>query len=285
MRAWAWAEEAPSDIEAAAFARGALYVVRYAPPPERIQRAEEAIALAEKVVAADLKHRGGIHYLIHATDSPRFAEKGLAAARAYDKLAPAADDALHMPSHIFLQLGMWPDVSASNERAWAASRTWVARGTHPVTDLGWHSLQWLEYSYLQEGRYRQARELIESAREMLAPASADILTGYPDARYAVETMEFQYAAETGDWTHFPGSKADVDALAARSLTAPSLREQSQALSAAYHAAAAVLGQGDAAGTRRAVRAISRRHRGAGGRRSSTDAGRRDVGAARGAGRA
>ena len=92
-----------------------------------------------------------MHYLIHATDSPRFAAKGLAAARAYDKLAPDADHALHMPSHIFLQLGMWDEVSASNERAWAASRAWVARGGHPVSALGWHSLQWLQYGYLQQG--------------------------------------------------------------------------------------------------------------------------------------
>jgi hypothetical protein len=125
----AYAAQAPDDIEAAAFAaRGALYVLRYAPPAERVQRAEDAIALAERVVAANPNHPGGIHYLIHATDSPRFAAKGLAAARAYDKLAPDADHALHMPSHIFLQLGMWDDVTASNERSWAASRTWVARG-------------------------------------------------------------------------------------------------------------------------------------------------------------
>src|SRR5439155_13269114 len=104
----AYAADAPSDIEGAAFAaRGALYVLRYAPPAESVRRAEEAIALAERVVAANPNHPGGVHYLIHATDSPRFAARGLAAARAYDKIAPEADHALHMPSHIFLQLGLW----------------------------------------------------------------------------------------------------------------------------------------------------------------------------------
>src|SRR5262245_8297914 len=174
----AWSASAPADVEAAAFAaRSALCVVVSAFPAERVQRVEDAIALAERVVAADPHHPGGIHYLIHATDSPRFAEKGLAAARIYATLAPDADHALHVPSHIFLQLGMWPEVSASNEHAWAASRTWVARGRHPVTELSWHSLRWLQYSYLQEGRYRDARMLIETARTILEPASAGMFTG------------------------------------------------------------------------------------------------------------
>ncbi len=243
----AWSAASPGDVEAMAFAaRGALYVLRYAPPAERVQRAEEAIALAKRVVAAAPDHPGGVHYLIHATDSPRFATDGLDAARAYDKLAPDADHALHMPSHIYLQLGMWPEVSASNQRAWEASRAWAASGGHPVTELGWHSLEWLQYGRLQEGRYKDARALIEVARQLLAGAPADALAVYSDARYAVETMEFQYAAETSDWTHMMAAVADVRTFAARSAAAPSLREQQQALAAAYQAGAALAGRRDAA---------------------------------------
>lgn len=246
MRTYAAAD--PADVEAAAFAaRGALYVLRYAPPAERVQRAEEAIALAERVIAANPDHPGGVHYLIHATDSPRFAAKGLAAARAYDKLAPDADHALHMPSHIFLQLGMWDDVSASNERAWAASRAWVARGGHPVSALGWHSLQWLQYGYLQQGRYKDAKALIDSARTILAPASLADLEGRPDVQYTVEILAFQYAAETGRWAAFPRPIPEPAALVGRANSASSLREMQMATAAAYHAAAAtVLAGGDVA---------------------------------------
>jgi tetratricopeptide (TPR) repeat protein len=251
-----WSDQAPADVEATAFAaRGALYVLRYAPAAERVQSAEQAIALAERVVAANPKHPGGIHYLIHATDSPRFAAKGLAAARIYDTLAPDADHALHMPSHIYLQLGMWPDVSASNERAWAASRAWVARGHHRLTELGWHSLVWLEYGYLQEGRYREARALVDTARQILAGASPDMLVGYPDARYAVEMLAFQYGAEGGDWTLFSGTPADAAALAALGVGAPSLRERQQASAAAYHLVAAALGRHDVDGAGKGLEAM------------------------------
>jgi tetratricopeptide (TPR) repeat protein len=221
-------------------------VLRYCPPAERVPRAEEAIALAEHVVALNPKHPGGVHYLIHATDSPRFAARGLSAARIYDKLAPDADHALHMPSHIFLQLGLWDDVAAANERAWKASRAWVAEGRHSVAELGWHSLQWLQYGYLQQGRYQSARGLIDSAHAILDAASPADLGGYPDVRYAVETMAFLYGVETGRWDLFPKPLADPAALVRRAGDPASLREQQMANTAAYHAAvAAVLSGGDA----------------------------------------
>jgi tetratricopeptide (TPR) repeat protein len=252
----AWSTEAPSDVEAAAFAaRGALYTLRYAPPAERVEDTERAIALAERVVAANPEHPGGIHYLIHATDSPRFAARGLAAARIYDKLAPDADHALHMPSHIYLQLGMWPEVSASNERAWAASRAWVARGKHGLTELGWHSLEWLEYGYLQEGRYREARALVATARQILAGASAEMLAGKPDVRYAAELLAFEYGAETNDWALFSATPADAPALAALAVGAPSLRERQQATAASYHLVAAALGRHDVDGAGKSLEAL------------------------------
>ena len=48
-----------------------------------------------------------LYYLIHLYDTPALAEKGLAAARRYAKVAPAAAHAQHMPSHIFTRLGYW----------------------------------------------------------------------------------------------------------------------------------------------------------------------------------
>jgi tetratricopeptide (TPR) repeat protein len=149
-----------------------------------------------------------------------------------------------MPSHIYLQLGMWPDVSASNERAWAASRAWVARGKHGLPDLSWHSLQWLEYGYLQEGRYREARALADTARQILKGATADMLAGKPDARYAADMAAYRYGAETGDWTLFSGTTADAAALGALAVGAPSPRERQQASAAGYHLVAAALGRHD-----------------------------------------
>jgi tetratricopeptide (TPR) repeat protein len=227
-----WATNDSLNPEALAFAaRGALYVLRYAPASERTARAEDAIALAERVVAAAPDHPGGWHYLIHATDSPRFAKRGLAAARRYDSIAPDADHALHMPSHIFLQLGMWNDVVRSNTRAWAASRASVAAGKHPLPELGWHSLQWLQYGLLQQGRFGAARALIDTARTLLR---GEIPDGYPDARYTLDMLRFQYAMETGDWQSGADEPSDPASLLSSAESAPSRREQGMAATAAYH---------------------------------------------------
>jgi len=187
------AADAPDDQEAAAFASHALMLAGYATSgAARDTMFREAIALAQRVVTANANHPGGTHYLIHLYDSPRMAQQGLAFARAYDKIAPDAEHALHMPSHIYLQLGMWDDVVRSNERAWAASR---ADASGPG-DADWHAFSWLHYAYLQQGRTRAAQALLDSAQAILAGVNE----GYIDARFAQTRLQFQQNAETGRWS-------------------------------------------------------------------------------------
>src|SRR5256884_5621072 len=59
-------------------------------------------------------HPGIAHYLIHATDRPELAAGGFEAARRYAAIAPDSAHALHMPSHIFVRLGLWQDSITSN---------------------------------------------------------------------------------------------------------------------------------------------------------------------------
>ena len=82
----------------------------------RLQAKAGAIAL--EVYKKNPNHPGAAHYIIHAFDDPEHAILALPAARRYASIAPEAHHARHMPSHIFLQLGMWPEAAASNESAW-----------------------------------------------------------------------------------------------------------------------------------------------------------------------
>ena len=193
----------PNDLEARALLAVALMMQEDGTPAEQTARTEEAIRLAQSIFAKAPQHPGGAHYLIHATDNPKHAARGLAAARAYAKIAPDAEHALHMPSHIFVQVGAWDDVVGSNERAWAASRAWVkARGV-PNTELSFHSLWWLQYGYLQQGRLAAAKGLIDTVRSVLSGidwATSDAI----DARYALEQFKFTYARESGDWSVYGG---------------------------------------------------------------------------------
>ena len=201
----------PSDLEARALLAVSLLFDRSGTPAEEQARTEESIRLARSVLSAQPDHPGGAHYLIHAADNPRYAPRALAAARAYSRIAPDAEHALHMPSHIFVQVGAWDDVISSNERAWAASRAWVKSHGVAPTELSFHTLVWLQYGYLQQGRFPAARALIDTAHAVLAGIdwnTSDVI----DARYAEEQLRFAYARESGDWNVYGGR---VPALAAR----------------------------------------------------------------------
>ena len=182
------------DVEAMAFASHA-YMLAASVASTRAERDSlnrEAVSLSQAVLKAQPRHPGANHYLIHLYDSPGMAAQGLEFARAYDKIAPDAEHALHMPSHIYLQLGMWDDVVRSNERAWAASR---ADASGPG-DADWHAFSWLHYAYLQQGRTRAAQALLDSAQAILAGVNE----GYIDARFAQTRLQFQQNAETGRWS-------------------------------------------------------------------------------------
>jgi tetratricopeptide (TPR) repeat protein len=192
----------PDDLEAAAFTALALMLAidQHAFPPETANaRAKQMVECAQHVFEASPNHPGAAHYLIHVSDlDPSFTRTALPAARAYARIAPDASHALHMPSHVFLRLGMWDEVAASNERSWAASRREMARDHLSSADLDSHSLLFLSYAYLESGRWRAARALVDSARRVIGIADLSAAS-HVDGRYAVAKLSFLTAAETGRW--------------------------------------------------------------------------------------
>jgi tetratricopeptide (TPR) repeat protein len=252
----AYAASAPDDLEAAAFAaHGALVGARFAPRAEALKRKQEAMAFAERVFALNPDHPGAAHYLIHATDSPSLATRGLSAARSYAAIAPDSPHALHMPSHIFLTLGLWDDVVASNNRAWDASRRRVARESGSVYELDFHSLQWLQYAYLQQGRYREARALVDTARSILDSASASDLADKVNAPFAASSLAYQYGAETGRWDALPPDVWEISLTAGRAASMARAQESSETMAKYYAGLAAILGAKDIARARLKQRAV------------------------------
>ncbi|MCC2662857.1 MAG: uncharacterized protein K0S35_779 [Geminicoccaceae bacterium] len=204
-RAYATAMEAvhrkyPDDLEAAAFYSLALLGLAYggassdagAPEdPAALRTRMRAAAVAQEVFRREPKHPGAAHYMLHAFDDPDHAVLGLPAARRYAEIAPAAPHALHMPSHIFLQLGMWPEAAASNETSWKAS-----------TDLGmpdFHSLHWLLYAYLQQGRGEEAKALLTTIRDNLAKVPQEDIRNQVYGAYIQATMAATFLVETEQW--------------------------------------------------------------------------------------
>jgi tetratricopeptide (TPR) repeat protein len=186
-------EKYPDDHEAATFfALALMRTVRRG--EDSIRQDMEAGAIAQKVLRENPDHPGAAHFVIHAFDDPIHAPIALYAAHKYAKIAPEAVHALHMPSHIFVQRGMWDYLAQSNEESYAASVARVKRKGLSPTKYSWHALYWLEYAYLQQGRYDKARKCLEEIR---AVATRPETT--PNVPRSLARMEALYTIETENW--------------------------------------------------------------------------------------
>jgi tetratricopeptide (TPR) repeat protein len=147
------------------------------------ERQGQAAKLFEEVYAHQSDHPGVLHYLIHAYDDPEHAQLGLKAARAYAKSAAAVPHALHMPSHIFTRLGYWDESAATNLKGWNVSEEDVKRAHESGAYRDFHNLNYLEYAYIQLGRYGDAQHTVD-----IIKAQYEEL---PDKTTAPDTPELQ----------------------------------------------------------------------------------------------
>jgi tetratricopeptide (TPR) repeat protein len=187
----------PNDHEVATwYALSLLGTVR--PTDRGFRRQALAASIAQKVFAENPKHPGAAHFIIHAFDDPDHAPLGLGAARQYAGIAPSAAHALHMPSHIFVQLGMWPDVRTSNIAAYKAAVDLNTRMKLAEGREDFHTLSWLEYANLMLGNVEEAKQNVESAKQAADrnPTNAGIRNGYlaMRARLILETENWERIA-------------------------------------------------------------------------------------------
>src|SRR5262249_34590928 len=150
--------------------------------------------IAEKVLAVEPNHPGAAHYIIHAYDYPATAPQGLPAARRYAQFAPSVPHALHMPSHIYVLLGMWPETVKSNLVAAEAEKD---RGN---PDDRMHALDYLVYAYLQQAQDGEAKRVVDEARGIMADLAAkNYNSGRATAAFAMAAIEARWTMERRRW--------------------------------------------------------------------------------------
>jgi hypothetical protein len=156
---------------------------------------KKAISILDPLLLQHPDHPGVAHYMIHATDRPEFAAQGLEAARRYAALAPDSSHALHMPSHIFVRLGLWQDSIASNLAA-SASAAHAAEMHLAESHYQVHAMDFLSYSYLQSGQEGKAREVIEHTSHVVGASDEDKADQRANlaARTALELHRWKEAA-------------------------------------------------------------------------------------------
>ena len=160
-----------------------------APPSDKTYAMQlKGAAILDPIFQRQPQHPGVAHYLIHLYDTPALAGKGLAAAKRYSEIAPAAPHAQHMPSHIFTRVGYWKESIASN-----AESARSAKASNEAHDQ-LHAMDYLVYAYLQMGQDAKAQAVIDEMRGMSGFTETFIA-----GPYALAVSPARYAIERGDW--------------------------------------------------------------------------------------
>jgi hypothetical protein len=195
------AADYPDDDEAAVFASLALMAL----PVFDRQQATHVVAVAsrlEEIYERNREHPGVLHYLIHVYDTPTFALMGLRQARHYADVAPASSHALHMPSHIFRHLGMWPEVAESNRAAYQASVEWQQRTQRSLISRDFHALDWLLDAYIRLGQLNDADAIMAELNEIESKIAGE---AEASARFAeiVRALRAHYSLAQSGTTNLP----------------------------------------------------------------------------------
>ena len=168
----------------------------------------KAGTIALKLFKDNAYHPGAVHYTIHSFDDPIHAPLALEAAHRFAEIAPAVSHARHMPTHIFIQHGMWDYVSGHNQSAYDAARELWEPG-EPMGDAT-HSLDWGQYGDLQLGDYEKARLWIRRIEKLASGTFLEFGEGGPSEetgqarpRGAEPLLKARYIVDTEEWTILP----------------------------------------------------------------------------------
>jgi tetratricopeptide (TPR) repeat protein len=190
-------ERNPKDDEAAIFY--ALSLLASGPDRDpNLTNAKAAVAILNKLYDQQRNHPGIAHYIIHSCDNPAMASLALPAARKYAGIAPSSPHAVHMPSHIFARLGLWQDDINSNLTAIRVADSMAAH--HHVMHHKVHSMDFLEYAYMQIGDDASAKASIEQIAA-IRPEQMDqefqnyllVRQAEGPAKYALERRQWKEA--------------------------------------------------------------------------------------------
>ena len=210
-------ESYPDDIEAKIFYALALNTAADL-SDKTYTRQRKAFGLLNPIFQQNPLHPGIAHYIIHNMDNPELAALALPAARKYASIAPASAHAQHMPSHIFIRLGLWDEGMKSNLDAVASAQCYAEKAQikgHWDEEL--HGLDYLVYCYLQKKEDVLAKQQLDYLQTINEVSPSNFKVAYAfaaiPARYALERKDWKQAADLKihpvnfPWKDFPWQKA------------------------------------------------------------------------------
>ncbi len=125
-----------------------------------LENTEEILTALEGVIERDPHHEGALHYYIHAVEQVD-AERGVKAADLLRGLVPGIGHMMHMPSHIFMQVGRYEESFVDNALAVEADEGYItqcrAQGIYPLNYYP-HNVHMLAWAAMMQGKESAAMD-------------------------------------------------------------------------------------------------------------------------------
>ncbi len=128
----------------------------------------EQVEVLERAVMRNPNHPGACHLYIHAVEASNYAARALPCATKLQTLVPGAGHLVHMPTHIYMRLGMWDLAVEHNEHAIAADERFI-EDRHPT-------------GVYPMGYYPHNLDVMLAALEMLGRGSDAVATAWKIAK-------------------------------------------------------------------------------------------------------
>ncbi len=133
-----------------------------------------AVAVLERVLELAPNNPGANHLYIHAMEPSNDKERALPAADRLSNLVPVSGHLRHMPSHIYVQVGMWERSIDQNAKAMVSDERYRSLSPEQGMQHGYmtHNAHMLAFSAMMIGREREA---MAAARAMWANVPPEVL--------------------------------------------------------------------------------------------------------------
>jgi tetratricopeptide (TPR) repeat protein len=136
----------------------------------------EIVATLERVMELNINHPGANHFYIHAMEASAEPGKAEAAADRLGGLVPGIGHMVHMPAHIYVQVGRYVDSMKCNDKASQLDRDYFGKaGPQGIYHFYHaHNNHFRVWSAMYQGRYEDALESCElTLRDLPAAMHAD----------------------------------------------------------------------------------------------------------------
>lgn len=152
-----------------------------------LHRSEEIVTVLEAVIAAHPNHPGANHFYIHVVESSSDPALGIPSADRLGGLMPGSGHLVHMPSHIYANVGRYQDAFEVNVKAAELDEAYFESYTKGTGYSFYylHNLHFVAYAAMMEGQSELAQEYVQRMEARIPEAQLKELAPGVDGLFAI----------------------------------------------------------------------------------------------------